>query len=556
MLANLSIKKRIMRGFQIVIALNIFMTVTGVVGLWTSENTLDDFVTGPFDASKAVNTVRIEVNEGAKIVREMYIHSKDKNFSSYITEVERCINLIEENVEILKSNKVVNKDLILEYERVINLWLEAASEIINAIEDNDLELAYDLFETKCNVYLANAITLADQLNEAITISQNIMILKIGFINVGSMSILGGLLIACIIVSTILAKKITSSIVKPLKELECIAAQMSQGNLKANITYEIDDAIGRLSKTIANSMETLNSYIADIGRVMAALSTGNFDCELQENYTGEFENMAKSIEMFMKETNNRLAKISLIAQDFTLQSTIIAKNSTQVATSAAKQEEIIEEFLEQTTVLSNILMDNVNQVNNTKEMISTTREKAQSGKISMGEMKIAMDGINKSSLNISEVVKTVESIAEQTNLLALNASIEAARAGETGKGFAVVANEIRDLATKSSEAVKDIEEMIKDSVQEVELGSQKVDITSVRFDEIHNSVEDTNTIMGELLEYSQLQKNSVEELNNGTKRLNVVVKSNVTSSEEGAAISQELSAQALELKELIDYFKIK
>ncbi|ONI39351.1 hypothetical protein AN639_05175 [Candidatus Epulonipiscium fishelsonii] len=557
MLSNLSIKNRIMRGFHIVIALNVFMTITGVASLWTSENTLDGFVSGPYEANKAVNTVRLEVNEGAKIVREMYIHAKDKDFSDYIKEVERCVDLILENVSILKSSEIVDKSLITEYEDIITLWIEAADEIMNAIISDNLALAYELFDTKCNAYLAEAIVLANQLNEDIKADQEQMITQITIINVVSMTLLTGLLIACIIASIFLAKKITFSIAHPLRSLEAVAGEMAKGNLQApNITYEVDDAIGRLSKTIGHSMKVLHSYIADIDRVMSNLSKGNFDCELKENYTGEFENMANSIEIFMRETNTRLAKISLIAQDFTQQSNTIAKNSTDLATGATQQEEIIKAFLEQTEVLSNTVMDNVKQVNNTKNMIGTTRKKAKDGKISMDDMKVAMDGINKSSNNISEVVKTVESIAGQTNLLALNAAIEAARAGESGKGFAVVANEIRDLATKSSEAVKDIEAMIKNSVQEAEKGSEKVDVTSVQFEEIHSSVEDTNTIMGELLKYAQVQKKSVEELNDGTKRLNIVVKSNVNSSEEGAAISQELSAQALELKELIDYFKIK
>ncbi|OON96929.1 MAG: hypothetical protein ATN36_04675 [Epulopiscium sp. Nele67-Bin005] len=174
---------------------------------------------------------------------------------------------------------------------------------------------------------------------------------------------------------------------------------------------------------------------------------------------------------------------------------------------------------------------------------------------MNDMIISMDKINKSSLVIAEVLQTVDNIANQTNLLALNAAIESARAGEAGKGFAVVAGEIRELANRSSETVKEIEEIIKQSFLYIEEGQKMAVETENSLKDIVESVDLTADFFTELVESTKKQQSSVNQLLEGTSQISAVVQNNAATSQESASISEQLEAEAEHLKQLLKYFKI-
>jgi methyl-accepting chemotaxis protein len=97
--------------------------------------------------------------------------------------------------------------------------------------------------------------------------------------------------------------------------------------------------------------------------------------------------------------------------------------------------------------------------------------ALEGRTAVENTVAGMRAIAESSGQISEIIGVITEIAEQTNLLALNAAIEAARAGAHGKGFAVVADEVGKLAQRSSEAAKEITQLIKDSTSKVDEGTR-------------------------------------------------------------------------------------
>ena len=234
---------------------------------------------------------------------------------------------------------------------------------------------------------------------------------------------------------------------------------------------------------------------------------------------------------------------------------LANSAQELAEGAAEQASIIENFIAQTDNLSQSIIDNVEQVNKSTNMMDMTKQKADEGKVVMAEMTQAMHNINEASQNIFEIVGIIDGIAQQTNLLALNAAIEAARVGEAGKGFAVVANEIRDLANRSVDAVKDIEQMVKNSTLQVGIGQEKVIAMSKELEDISHSVQETDDMLKVLLENAEVQNKSIRDLNAGTDQIAAVVKTNVSASQDGAASGQELASQAEELKEVIRYFSI-
>jgi len=172
---------------------------------------------------------------------------------------------------------------------------------------------------------------------------------------------------------------------------------------------------------------------------------------------------------------------------------------------------------------------------------------------MDSMLKSMESINQSSSEVSKVIKAIDEIAFQTNLLALNAAVEAARAGKYGKGFAVVAEEVRNLASRSAKAARTTTDLIENSLQEVKRGVQNADATASLLNQITEGINRSNVLINEISDASVEQANNIGEINEGLANVNNVVQQNSSISEQSASASEELSAQAGRLQEMMNSF---
>ena len=132
-----------------------------------------------------------------------------------------------------------------------------------------------------------------------------------------------------------------------------------------------------------------------------------------------------------------------------------------------------------------------------QLVNSTSEQARRGNEDMNKAQASMEDINRSAERINEIISLIDGIAFQTNILALNASVEAARAGEHGRGFAVVAQEVRTLATRSSDASREIRGLIDESISHTQQGVAQVKDASHAMAEILSSVERVNDMIAEI-----------------------------------------------------------
>ena len=166
----------------------------------------------------------------------------------------------------------------------------------------------------------------------------------------------------------------------------------------------------------------------------------------------------------------------------------------------------------------------------------------------------MDGIKRSSTQISDIIGVIDEIAFQTNLLALNAGVEAARAGEAGRGFAVVASEVRALAQRSADAAKEIKTLITTSGQEVSHGVRLVNETGAALAAIAVKVAEMDALVSEIAASAQEQATGLSQVNSAVNQMDQVTQQNAAMVEQTTAAAISLKTETDQLAQLVERFE--
>jgi methyl-accepting chemotaxis protein len=201
-------------------------------------------------------------------------------------------------------------------------------------------------------------------------------------------------------------------------------------------------------------------------------------------------------------------------------------------------------------MSSMTKQNADNAQQANTLATEARKAADTGTESMARMNGAIEEIQKSSDETAKIIKVIDEIAFQTNLLALNAAVEAARAGEAGKGFAVVAEEVRNLAMRSAEAAKNTANMIEESVKNSKNGVDIANEVAKVLDEIVSGIGKTTDLVSEIAAASQEQAQGIDQVNTAMAQMDKVTQQNAANAEESASASEELSAQAESMNQVV------
>ena len=229
---------------------------------------------------------------------------------------------------------------------------------------------------------------------------------------------------------------------------------------------------------------------------------------------------------------------------------VSSASQSLAEGATEQAAGLEETSSSLEEMSSMTKQNADNAQQANSLAGEARKAADSGADSMGRMNSAIQEIQKSSDETAKIIKVIDEIAFQTNLLALNAAVEAARAGEAGKGFAVVAEEVRNLAMRSAEAAKNTASMIEESVKNARNGVDIAAEVGKVLDEIVQGVGKTTDLVSEIAAASQEQAQGIDQVNTAVAQMDKVTQQNAANAEESASASEELSAQAESMNEVV------
>ncbi len=350
--------------------------------------------------------------------------------------------------------------------------------------------------------------------------------------------------------------ILRSKLKPLKEIRHAAEAMAAGNLRTHISFQSKDEFGALANSMRACMETIQTYILDIDRVMGEMAKSNFNIELAQPFIGDFENIEQSIHTFIHQISVTIEQIKSSAKQVYAGSDQVANGAQALAQGATQQAGAVEQLSASIIGITDNVKKNDLNTSKASEMAGQSTLSVENSNQHMQLLMNAMNEINEKSSEISKIIKTIDDIAFQTNILALNAAVEAARAGEAGKGFAVVADEVRNLASKSAEAAKDTTTLIESSILSIENGVKLAKDTAQDLTEVVEGSKAISEVIGEIARATSEQANALSQLAIGVEQISMVVQSNSATSQESAAASQELSSQANMMHDLVSGFVVK
>lgn len=350
--------------------------------------------------------------------------------------------------------------------------------------------------------------------------------------------------------------VLGKIVKPLIMITNKSKPLKEGYLELELNYHSKDELGELAETLEGSLGKIGSYVNDINRMMGQLSSGNFDVQVSEPYIGDFRSIEESLTSFTRTMSSALANINGAQLKVSGGAAQLSSGAQALAQGATEQASAVEELYATLDELSKSASQNVKAALSAQEDARLTGEQVTLSSQQMEEMVAAMRDISTASQEIGKIIATIENIAFQTNILALNAAVEAARAGTAGKGFAVVSSEVRSLATQSDQAAKATKELIENSVQAVERGSRIVGEVSETLSKTLELVMQSSGAIGDIAKAVEREADSISQVTDGISQISSVVQTNSASSEESAAVSNELFEQVRFLQEQTKKFRLR
>lgn len=341
-----------------------------------------------------------------------------------------------------------------------------------------------------------------------------------------------------------------------KEIDTVVEAAAAGDFSVSISEAGKEGFFLSLARGLNSMTSRTSeVIGEVAEVMSSMAEGDLTREVKSSYSGTFGQLANSINSTTGKLVSVIRNINETASQVSSGAREIEAGVIDLAARTEQQAASLEETASSMNEMATAVSQSAKNAASADDRSKSAESRASEGGEIVHKAVVSMEAINSASKQIADIIGVIDDIAFQTNLLALNAAVEAARAGEQGRGFAVVASEVRQLAQRSSQAAREIKDLINDSVEKVEQGTRLVNLSGDTLKEIVSSVEEVSQMISGLSSSTREQELGINQVNSAISRMDEMTQQNSALVEEATAASENMAAQAKIMVDSVAFFRV-
>jgi methyl-accepting chemotaxis protein len=337
--------------------------------------------------------------------------------------------------------------------------------------------------------------------------------------------------------------------------ELLRRQKTEAEVAAKAQAKIAEEQAKAAEIQARAAEEQAQALHTLGEGLSRLARGDLRHRLAGGFTGAYKQIENDFNTAIQQLRETIAAIDEATREVGTASSEIATATTELSQRTEEQAASLEETSASMEEFAATVRKNADNAQQANQSSAITCDTAQRGGEIVARAVEAMSRIEGSSHKIADIIIVIDEIARQTNLLALNAAVEAARAGDAGRGFAVVATEVRSLAQRSSQAAKDIKDLITNSTAQVKDGVDLVNRAGQSLSEIVSSIKGVASIVSGIAKSSTEQASSIEQVNRAVTQMDQVTQQNAALVEQNAATAKSLEQQAAAMRERVAVFEI-
>lgn len=379
-------------------------------------------------------------------------------------------------------------------------------------------------------------------NAAITMVSNVMTVCIGAL--------------AVLLSLSVGRRVSRRISAPILTVADWSEQFATGveNLHLDEQTMEDPRNSTEIRRMMEAFKNLADSIRENVRVIQNVAKGDLTAYVEIKSDGD--SLGRNLYHLVQNNDFLFADLLQVADSVATNANHIATASQTLADNSTAQASAVEALSVTMHSADVLAQKNAENAASAFQVIEDMKREVMDGQIKMQELTRSVQEIQTASTKISAVLKAINDIAFQTNILALNASVEAARAGNAGKGFAVVADEVRNLAMKSAEAAEESRGFIEDTISKAQEGGKISSDASATFDRIVDKAAEVSSVMGGIRASSDEQQEYIARIDDEIQKISGAVSDNAASSEETAAATQQMNADAGTIHQAMRKFNLR